>query len=122
MQVTVMKVSALKFHPRNYRRHPQDQLRHISASIRENGFYRNVVVARDGTVLAGQGVVQASRRFRRPQHVVDWTRFDHPLRRKPDAELGGGAANEYGMRLVQVGPTVKHAAVKKLLREAGEKG
>jgi hypothetical protein len=56
----VVDPSGLTFHPKNYRRHPDDQLEHLIASIRSNGFYRNVVTARDGTVLAGQGVVQAA--------------------------------------------------------------
>lgn len=58
-----LKVSDLKPHPRNYRKHPPDQLAHIERSIEEHGFYRNVVVARDGTVLAGHGVVEAARRM-----------------------------------------------------------
>jgi hypothetical protein len=49
----------LKPHPRNYRIHPPDQLQHIMQSIREHGIYRNIVVARDSTILAGHGVVQA---------------------------------------------------------------
>jgi len=51
----------LKEHERNYRSHPKDQLEHIVTSIRENGFYRNVVVAEDGTILAGHGVIEAAR-------------------------------------------------------------
>ena len=56
----------LRPHPRNYRAHPEDQLAHIVASIREHGFYRNVVATRDGTVLAGHGVVAASRQLGLP--------------------------------------------------------
>jgi len=52
----------LKPHPRNYKKHPAAQIAHIAQSLRDFGFYRNVVVARDGTVLAGHGVVQASRK------------------------------------------------------------
>lgn len=51
----------LTAHPRNYRSHPEGQLDHIKASIKEHGFYRNVVTAQDGTVLAGHGVVEACR-------------------------------------------------------------
>lgn len=51
----------LKPHPRNYRHHPEEQIRHIAASIRQHGFYRNIVVTRCGTILAGHGVVLASR-------------------------------------------------------------
>lgn len=56
-------VSDLRPHPRNYRMHPDDQLAHIAESIRIHGFYRNVVVARDGTILAGHGVVEASKKL-----------------------------------------------------------
>jgi hypothetical protein len=47
-------------HPRNYRKHPMSQLRHIIDSIETHGFYRNVVVAKDLTILAGHGVTQAA--------------------------------------------------------------
>lgn len=50
----------LKPHPRNYRRHPDDQLAHIERSIRDNGVYRNVLAAKDYTILAGHGVVEAA--------------------------------------------------------------
>jgi ParB-like chromosome segregation protein Spo0J len=45
----------LKPHPRNYRTHSDDQLKHLIQSIKEHGFYRNVVVIKDGTILAGHG-------------------------------------------------------------------
>lgn len=50
----------LRPHPRNYRIHPADQLAHIEASLAEHGQYRNVVIARDGTILAGHGVAEAA--------------------------------------------------------------
>ena len=53
-------LASLKFHPQNYKKHPAEQIAHIAHSIQEHGFYRNVVVARDNTVLAGQGVVEAA--------------------------------------------------------------
>ena len=71
---TSVAVVDLKFHPRNYKQHPDDQLAHIMASIEAHGFYRNVVLARDLTVLAGQGVVQAAvklGRARIPAIVLD---------------------------------------------------
>jgi hypothetical protein len=49
----------LKPHPKNYREHPDDQLEHLIQSIKEHGLYRNVVIAKDGTILAGHGVVKA---------------------------------------------------------------
>jgi hypothetical protein len=57
----IVELSALRPHPQNYRHHPPEQLRHIEASIRQHGFYRNIVIARDGTILAGHGVVLAAR-------------------------------------------------------------
>ncbi len=56
-------VDSLHPHPRNYRTHPEDQLAHIVRSLQLHGFYRNVVVARDGTILAGHGVVLAVRQL-----------------------------------------------------------
>ena len=52
-------VLSLKRHPRNYREHRPEQVAHIVASIRQHGFYRNVVIANDNTILAGHGVVAA---------------------------------------------------------------
>lgn len=56
-------LDTLKPHERNYQTHPDDELEHIIESIRTHGFYRNVVLARDGTILAGHGVVQAARKM-----------------------------------------------------------
>ena len=53
----------LKPHPRNYQQHPEDELAHIMESIKTHGFYRNVVIARDGTILAGHGVTEAARKL-----------------------------------------------------------
>src|SRR4030095_9403195 len=50
-------------HPLNYKEHPDDQLEQIMQSIREHGFYRNVVVARDYTILVGHGAVEAAERL-----------------------------------------------------------
>lgn len=60
----IVPLADLKPHPRNYRRHPDDQLRHLDQSLAEHGMYRNIVVARDGTILAGHGVAEAARRKR----------------------------------------------------------
>jgi len=56
-------IDKLKPHPQNYQEHPDDQVEHLMASIREHGLYRNVVVARDYTILAGHGVVKAARKM-----------------------------------------------------------
>jgi hypothetical protein len=62
-RLETVTVSGLRPHPRNYRAHPDDQIDHLVESIREHGLYRNIVIARDGTILAGHGVVQAARKM-----------------------------------------------------------
>jgi len=67
-QVEVQKsvmvdIESLQAHPRNYRSHPEDQINHLMESIRQSGVYRNIVATRDGTILAGHGVVEASQRL-----------------------------------------------------------
>jgi hypothetical protein len=59
----LIPIDQLKDHPRNYREHPEDQLDHIESSIRQFGFYRSVVASSDHVILAGHGVVKASRRM-----------------------------------------------------------
>lgn len=62
MQTEDVAIKDLRPHPRNYNDHPEDQLKHLEQSIRENGVYRNVVIAKDNTILAGHGVVLAANR------------------------------------------------------------
>jgi hypothetical protein len=66
----MVPVSSLRPHPRNYRAHPEDQVAHLMQSLREHGLYRNLIVARDGTVLAGHGVLEAARRLGLPEMPV----------------------------------------------------
>lgn len=56
-------LDSLRPHPRNYRTHPDDQLAHIIRSIELHGQYRNIVIARDHTILAGHGVALAAGRL-----------------------------------------------------------
>jgi ParB-like chromosome segregation protein Spo0J len=70
MPVEVVAIDRLKPHPRNYRTHPPDQLAHIVRSIEEHGIYRNIVVARDYTILAGHGVVRALTQMKRTEAPV----------------------------------------------------
>lgn len=58
-QSELVLVSWLKPHPRNYKKHPPEQIAHLIHSIDQHGFYRNVVATRAGVILAGHGVVQA---------------------------------------------------------------
>ena len=53
-------IAELKPHPKNYKNHPADQIEHLKKSITDNGIYRNVITAKDGTILAGHGVVKAA--------------------------------------------------------------
>lgn len=48
------------------------------------------------------GIVRVDRRFQRPQHVVDWSKFDTPLIRREDVDFDALAAagDPYPMRLV----------------------
>jgi ParB family transcriptional regulator, chromosome partitioning protein len=52
----------LRPHPRNYHEHPEAELAHLMHSLTTHGLYRNPVIARDGTILAGHGVVTAAQR------------------------------------------------------------
>ena len=61
--IEYVAVSELKPHPKHYREHPDDQLDHIVQSIKDNGHYRNVVIAKDNIILAGHGVVKASNKM-----------------------------------------------------------
>ena len=70
----LVDIKDLKPHPRNYQSHPEYQIRHIQKSIQDHGFYRNIVVAKDLTILAGHGVVEASKGLgieKVPVHVAD---------------------------------------------------
>lgn len=62
LAVLSVHIDALKPHPQNYRQHSDEQLEHLQQSILENGFYRNIVVANDYTILAGHGVWMAAKR------------------------------------------------------------
>lgn len=64
LQAKRVPIETLKPHPKNYREHPDDQLTHIIHSIETHGLYRNIVVAKDFTILAGHGVVKACKKMR----------------------------------------------------------
>jgi hypothetical protein len=65
----IVAIKDLRPHPRNYRVHPEEQLKHIEESLRQHGFYRNVVIASDGTILAGHGLTLAAARIEGVTHV-----------------------------------------------------
>lgn len=59
-KIEFMDIAELQPHPRNYRDHPDDQIDHLAQSIKDNGFYRNIIISRDGVILAGHGAVKAA--------------------------------------------------------------
>jgi len=63
MKIESVKIKDLKPHPSNYREHPDDEIKHLIDSIKENGIYRNIVIAKDNTILAGHGVVMACKKI-----------------------------------------------------------
>lgn len=65
---------------------------------------------------AWPGVVSVRRKYGRPQHHVNWGKFDTPLRPKPSLSIAK-ESNDYGMRLVQVRPKVKSKRLRRLLEE-----
>jgi len=77
MDIETIKLSDLKEHPRNYKTHPEDQLQHIISSIEEHGFYRNIVIAKDNTILAGHGVFQACQLMNKKEVPVIRLNIDH---------------------------------------------
>lgn len=58
--VEMVPLASLTPHPRNYRGHPPEQLVHLVQSFRDNGQYKNIVTARDLTILGGHGVAIAA--------------------------------------------------------------
>jgi hypothetical protein len=63
LPIETIAIELLRPHPRNYVTHPPAQLAHLVASIQEHGFYRNIIIARDSTILAGHGAVEAARQL-----------------------------------------------------------
>jgi hypothetical protein len=59
----LVEVDELVPHPQNYRTHNDEQLAHLAASISQHGFYKNVVIAADNTILAGHGSVLAAKQL-----------------------------------------------------------
>jgi hypothetical protein len=57
----MVAVADLKKHPRNYKEHQADQVAHIVELMRIGGVFKNIVVARDNTILMGHGVTEAAK-------------------------------------------------------------
>lgn len=65
------------------------------------------------------GVVRVDRRFKRPQHVVDWKQFTTPLKRRSDATPADPA--KYAARLV-ARENLKSSFVRDLVKRANKSG
>jgi ParB-like chromosome segregation protein Spo0J len=63
-QIKITDINLLKPHPKNYKKHPEEQLQHLCKSIEENGIYRNIIIAKDKTILAGHGIVLACKKLK----------------------------------------------------------
>lgn len=61
--VELVSLDRLKPYPRNPRTHSEEQVAQIAASIVEFGWTSPVLVAGDGTVIAGHGRLEAARRL-----------------------------------------------------------
>ena len=111
-ETEIVAIESLQPHPRNYREHPDDQLEHIIESIKEYGFYRNVVVSSDNVILAGHGVVQAATKM--------------GLEDVPVVRVESGSTEPKALKLLAADNTVSHLAedndrvLTELLKELSE--
>lgn len=63
------------------------------------------------------GVVQVRRRFKRPQHVINWRRFQTPLKRKPEVNLEGLQQNEFGLVMKTAESGVESPLLQKMVAD-----
>lgn len=80
----IAAIASLKPHPENYRKHPETQVLEIAESIKQHGIYKNIVIAKDGTILAGHGLVLGAQKLGLEQLPVVRIPLapDHPRARK----------------------------------------
>jgi DNA modification methylase len=101
---TTRGIDTLAPHPRNYNQHPPEQLERLSASLRQFGQVRPIVVHRD-TIIAGHGVYLVAQHLgystlRVTQLPDDWTEeqalaylvADNETRRGAESDDAGLAA------------------------------
>ena len=63
MQVVMRPIGSLRPHPGNYRRHPAGQVATLATSLSAHGWARPIVIAEDGTILAGHGLFAAAKQI-----------------------------------------------------------
>jgi hypothetical protein len=61
LEVIVRRIDELQAHPKNYRKHPQDQIDMIRESLQVHGQQKPIVITGDGVILAGHGLCEAMR-------------------------------------------------------------
>jgi ParB-like chromosome segregation protein Spo0J len=96
-QLEQVAVESLIPYARNARKHSDEQIAQIAASIREFGFNNPVLVDADNGIIAGHGRVLAARKLGlkdapclRLKHLTDAQRRAYTLADNRLAELGGG--------------------------------
>lgn len=94
--VEILDVAELHAHKRNYREHPDDQIKHLQESLKTFGVYRNIVVAKDNTILAGHGVVSAAKKS--------------GIKRIPVFRLNVGANDRRAIKLLVADNEIEHLA------------
>lgn len=93
-------------------------------TMRVQGGNTNQLYEGDGRLVMAQalerawpGVVEVTRRFGRPQHVIDWRRFTTPLKRREDVDFAAlPKADEGGQKLRAVAE-VRSATLRQLHEE-----
>lgn len=61
VKTKIFKISELKLDPKNARKHSKRNLEAIKFSLKKFGQLKNIVVIPDGTVIAGNGTLQAAK-------------------------------------------------------------
>ena len=64
------------------------------------------------------GVVRTTRKFRRPQHTVNWQKFDNQLIKRTDIDIDNLLpVNEYGLHITQIKPDIKSKRIQGYMNE-----
>ena len=66
-----MKAPEIKFDPRNYRKHSEQNKKVIKKSLQELGAGRSVVIDADDTLVTGNGVYEQAQKLKMPVRVVE---------------------------------------------------
>lgn len=64
LEYVLKPISELTANPRNARTHSRDQIKKISASIKEFGFIAPAIIDKDGVLIAGHGRMEAAKKLK----------------------------------------------------------